>query len=211
MAEPTVEPTTPEPVAVTPAPEPEEPKSLNAQAKDLPWVKELMAKAARADEMTAAQEQAKREAEEKALRDAGKFDELAAKHAAELEAIKGHHDKTLLEMSLKTELIKTGFQNDIFVNGAIKSYDAGTHGEISAYVAALAADEANKALLAGVEGRTVYTPPGKSPSPSGSGGELRGEALRAAASSEDPQIRLKAIEIKKAYFDKHGTFEGLYK
>jgi hypothetical protein len=39
---------------------------------------------------------------------------------------------------------------------------------------------------------------------------LRGEKLKAAAKSEDKELKLKAIQIKADYFNKHGTFDGLY-
>ena len=204
-----VEPTTTE--TVTTEPTSPEVSSFKNDPKYLAMAKQLSEFQRMESERKEADAAAKREAEEKRLKDAGLFDELTAKHKAELESIQSQHSKMLLEMNLKTELIKTGFQNDIFVNGAIKIYDADTHGDIAAYVASLAADEANKALLAGTEGRTVHTPPGKTPTPGGMAGTLTGEQLKTMRKSDNPEERTRAIEYIRKYNDKNdGEFPPGY-
>ncbi len=152
---------------------------------------------------------AKREAEAQKLKDEGRFDELEANHVKELDTMKALHDKAMLEMKIRNELLKVKFENDIFINGAIVAYNAEEFGNVSAYVETLKSDEANKAFLAGSDGRTVHTPPAATPGGT-TAGEIRGQKIREYADSDDPEKIKIARDIKKAYFDKHRTFNGLY-
>jgi hypothetical protein len=190
------------------------PEISNAEAKQLPWVQkmaqELNTLRQEKEAQAAAQKAAQKEAEEQRLKDAGMFDELKSRYEAELEQTKMQHAKDVLERDLKTELIKTGFVNDMFARGAIAGYDAETHGDVASYVAALAADESNKTFLAGNEGRKVHTPPTATPGGMASSA-LRGDKLIEYANSDDPKQREQAIASKKAWYDKHGSFDGLYK
>ena len=201
----TTETVTPE---ITPKPTP-----TNSEDKKSPAFLAITAKLAEYErkdaERKAAEKQAAREAEDKRLKDAGLFDELAAKHQAELSRIAAEHMAEIRDRDIKTELLKVGFRNDIFVAGAVKGYDVETHGEISAYVAALAADESNKGLLESAASKIVHKAAGAVPS-GGPDATLKGDRLRAAAASENKELRLQAIAIKQAFYDKNGTFDGLY-
>jgi hypothetical protein len=150
-----------------------------------------------------AEKTAQREAEEKALRDAGKFDELAAKHAADMEEIKSGHAKEILSGNLTNELLKAGFSNDMFVNGAIQGYDAETHGDVAAYAATLAADEGNKAFLAAPTGRTVEPAPGMTPA---GGGSANWDQVKIDTESTDRKTRIDARAKVTAHRQKTGEY-----
>ncbi len=186
---------TPQP-SEAPAPSFKDDPKYQAMSKQLAEYQRAETERADADAL------AEREAAEKKLRDEGKFDELATNHASELAAMKSLHEKTLLEMSLKTELIKTGFSNDMFVNGAISAF-SGANDEIAAYVETLKGDEANKAFLAGSDNRTVHTPPSATPS---GGGSPNWEQVKADLDSPDRQTRITARAKVTAHREQTGNY-----
>lgn len=189
----------------TPAPE----LSINAQAKALPWVQDLMKKAKDGEDLKAQQEQAKVDAEQKRLKDAGLFDEAAKLHKDTIDALESKHTAELQNRDLTTELLKAGFTNEIFLKGSVLGYNAENNGSILEYVAALATDEANKAFLgSGVPVRDPKDPP----TPAGTSGSSLGNAqLRALANSDKPEDRLKAATYLKDYVNAHkGQFPSGY-
>jgi hypothetical protein len=191
---------------VTPEPE-AEPAPTNSEDKKSPAFLAVTAKLAEYErkekEREEADAQAQREAEEKALRDAGRFDELEAKYRADMEAIQSKHAAEILQSNLKTELIKTGFANDMFINGAIQGYNADTHGDVQAYVASLAEDENHKGFLSGEPVKTVHTAPGKLPS--GGSGE-NWDQVKADIEGPDRQKRIEARAKVTAYREKTGEY-----
>ena len=198
------EQTTPE-TAVVPEPAKDDFKGSPAyQAMSKQLADLQREKTARAD----AEKEAKRAAEDKALRDAGRFEELDAKYKKEIADREAAYARDILSRDLTNSLLRKGFENDLFVKGAIAGYNAEEHGDITAYTEALAADESNKGFLATAEGRQVHNAPGKTPTPTNYG-EARGEKLKALAASEDPEQRKLARKIKADYFDKHGTLDGI--
>jgi len=131
----------------TVTPEAEAP-SLNAQAKNLPWVQELMAKSKKLDDMIASQEAAAKEKEIKDLESKGEYEAAIKARDDENERLKTQHASELQERDLVTELLKAGASNDVFNRGAIAAYNA-DDGTIAEYVANLAKDESNKAFFGG--------------------------------------------------------------
>lgn len=191
----------------TPDPEPEPEPSFKDDPKYQAMAKQLAAFQDAEKARLESEAQAKKEAEEKALRDAGKFDELAAKHQAELDKIKAAHDAELLHRDIESSLLRVDFNNDLFIKGAIQNYNSETHGDVSAYAEMLAKDESNKGFLAGA--KTVHKAAAAVPA-GGPDASLRGDKLKAAAKSDDPKLRMEAIKVKEAYYEQHGTFDGLY-
>lgn len=141
-------------------------------------------KKAEADRL-AAEQNAATEAERQRLESEGKYKEALELRQAELDAMKESHAKELLNRDLKTELYKAGFQNDIFVNGAIAAYKEGTIGD---YVKSLVEDAANSVFLASTSPPPKPTPPG-APNVTGSapGGIKDNESYRKALRSDNPE------------------------
>jgi len=180
----------------------------NAQAKELAWVKKMAEENAafkRAEtERVEATSQAERDAQEKALADAGKWDEAKALHSAELAKLTAGHAKQLLDLELKTELLGAGFKNPNWLKGSVAGYNAETHGTPAEYAAAAAKDEANAAFLA-TPGRTVH--PGPTPAVvTGSSQTMTGAQIRLLESSTDPKDKKKARVALKAYRLEHGSY-----
>jgi hypothetical protein len=187
--------------------------SLNSQAKDLPWVKELQKKAAklqrleeeletgklRAGEAAKAAEIKKAE-DEKRYEDALKLkDEEAASKIAALE-------KKALKAELSTALLGKGAKNsDGFFKVALAEYDSEKHESIEAYADSLKETYAEFFT----DGRTPLTPPGRPPATIGSG-TLTNEQIRALKTSDKREDRAKAVTYLEDYYDKNGKFPDGY-
>lgn len=88
---------------------------------------------AKLDQLTSAQEQAQKEAEEKRLADEGRYKEIADKARAETEQLRAAHAAELRKRDLTTELIRAGLTNDIAIAGAIATCPGDA--DVSQYVA----------------------------------------------------------------------------
>ncbi|MCP4548677.1 MAG: hypothetical protein GY835_19645 [bacterium] len=195
----------------------EDDKSVNAQAKELKWVKEGFAELAalrqeKTDRETA--DAAQKDADEKAKREAAiekAKEEKQFEEAARLQ--KEASDKEIADLKtaaskseLRAELSAEGFAGR-FTDFLASSYDAETHGTIAEYAKAAAADEGNRQFLA-TGPAPKPAPPGK-PSVSGASATLTKAQLDDLMSSGDSEKRLQAIAYKKALYDKDGNFDGL--
>jgi hypothetical protein len=196
------EPTTPEAPdqpPVTPLAEP----SINQQAKDLPWVKDLMADSAKYKQVQAEAAAAEEAARQKKLEDEGRFEEFKSEHKSKLEAMEKRHAADLLNRDLKTEFLKAGFSDDDFIDGAILKYNAENHKSPAEYAALKAADESKKVFLAGTPARTPHTPPGKL----GAGGaDWTKEKLHQMETSNDKKERAAARAYLRDYRSRHGKY-----
>lgn len=193
-----------------------EPTSLtsNADVKEHPLFKKMTAQLAQfqqAEKDRASRDaQAQKEAEIKALEAKGEYEAALTQQKSEMERLVAQHEREILHRDLQSELFKQGFNNDLFVKGAITGYDAETHGDINAYVEALANDEANKGFLSTGTGRQVHDAAGLGrPAASGSM-PLTGKRLLEYKNSPDPEKRAQYRKVAGEYFDKHGTLDGLY-
>lgn len=176
-------------------------RTINQQAKDLPFVKQLIAEKAANDKEKAEREEAKtkaeRDAAEKKLADEGKWDEAKELHTAEVDSLKASHAKDMLARDLKMELLSAGFKNPNWLKGSVADYNAETHGTPTEYAAALAKDEANAPFLATDTARTVH----KGPNPAnvtGGSAELTNSQVQVMEKSDDPKERQKARDYLKA-------------
>lgn len=192
------------PAAVPPVVPPAEPPSINSQAKDLQWVKDLQVKAAAHDKMQADVAAAEQAAKDKALADAGKFDQLQAEHKARVEAMEAGHKKAQLDSDIKAELAMAGFTDPRWVNGSVGMYNAETDKSPAEYAKALAADEANKLYLSGAAPRVPHVPPNRVPAPTGE--TINTEQLKSLENSKDPKERAKARAYLKEYRLAHGKY-----
>ena len=145
----------------------------NAEAKQKPWVKDLMARAARGDalekaetERVAAAEEASKEAKLKGLKAKGESDAVIA--ALEVEIADGkkrsiakedRHTAELQKRDIRNELLRAGFSNDKFISGSITDYKPDNDGTIAEYVDSLAKDESNAAFLGTISIREPKVPP----------------------------------------------------
>jgi hypothetical protein len=204
----TTEPTEPT-VETTPEPSFKEDPKYQAMAKQLAELQTERTARVEADKTAKkTATEAKRKREDKALQDAGRFDELKARYDENLENVEVGHAKAILKMNLVNELVKVGFKNDNWLNGAVGSYDAETHGDIASYVSALS--ESDKEHLVGADGRKTHTPPGAAPV-TGSTVPLRGDRLKQYRTSDDPEKRKQAYAVMEKWLENNDTLDGLYK
>jgi hypothetical protein len=188
----------------------------NREAKDLEWVKQLKAKAARVDQLErekAEREEASRkaaqEAEIKRAEDAKNYEEANRlrdeAYKAEIEALKKQNTTS----ELKAQLAAKDFGERGIDLLAIE-YNPETHGDISDYVKSVTENEANKVLLKDTATRTPLDPMGRLP---GSGGSsvLNNDQIKALIKSDKPEERTKGLKYLEDYYDKNGGLPPGYK
>ena len=189
------------------AQEPAEPAAnelTNNDVKNHPLFKKLTSQLAELqnaqNEKLEAEKKAAAEAEIKALEAKGEFEQALKIKTEEIERIKSEHAAQILERDLKTQLFKAGFTNDIFVNGAVMSYDKET--PMDEYVQALTENEANKPFLA-AQTREPLKPPGK-PTVGGGASPLTASQVKELQASDSQEDRQKARNYLHNYFIEHG-------
>lgn len=140
-----------------PAPAPE-PEISNKVAKSLPWVKELMSKAAELDQLKTQQAEAAARAEREKAEAEGRYNDAlemekkareadAAKYAAEVKALK-----------LETEFTRQGLVDPRAIRLFESEYDPGTM-DASEFVATIKADGRNSMYFVDPNQRKPRTPP----------------------------------------------------
>jgi hypothetical protein len=186
--------TTPEPES---NPESGKEKSINSQAKELPWVQKALAAEARLQQLEAEQAEAKQKAEQAALEQKGQYEQALQMEKDRVAKIEADHKAKVKELSLKTELATAGFRTQ-----ATKLFiDEFNPDEKSAadFVAEIKADENNAWLLVQQKTRT--------PNPTKPGGKGPAEEFDPSwIDSDDPKKREAAVEHnRKAFWEKfHG-------
>ena len=102
-----------------------QPTISNADAKSLPWVQQMAEKLAAYErsekERTETEANLAKQAELKKAEDEQRWQDVIKMREAELEQVKGEHQKQMLAMNLKTELMAAGFNNRVFMQGAIST------------------------------------------------------------------------------------------
>jgi len=198
MAEPTP---APEP---TPTPEPD--TSINSQAKELQWVKDMGAELKALKDKDAAREAADADAASKAEQDkltaAGKFDEAKALYEQRIKDTDATHKAELAKRDLKAELAMAGFEKR-GVDLLTTEYDAKTSGSIADYVKAALADDGNKPFIG--KTRLQFRPPTEVVEGGGTG-SLTNEQIRAMQKSAKQEDRLAAQAYLSRYYDEHKGF-----
>jgi hypothetical protein len=197
-----------------PAPNPGDP-SINAQAKQLAWVKSLQQDSARlkaleadvaAKESSAAEaarlEQIKLAEGEKRYEDAMKLKDAEAQ--TKIDAL----EKKVLKAELSTALLGKGSKNsDGFFKVAMAEYDSTKHASIDAYAESLKTNETYAGFFG--ESQAPPTPPGKLPATGGTG-TLTNEQIKALKKSDKQEERSKAIRYLEDWWDKNGSLPPGY-
>ncbi len=183
----------------------------NADVKAHPLFKKLtddLAERNKADaDRKAADEAAQADAEQKRLKDEGKFEEAIKLEKDGREADARAHALELQVRDLELAITKTGFTNDTFIRGAVAGFDP-DKGTIEDYAKHLAENEVNKAFLGEITDPGKPTPPGKPPG--GKQGALNARQIKALKNSSDPAERRRGIKILEDYFDAHGQLPPGY-
>jgi hypothetical protein len=156
-------------------------------------------KAQVADEQKKQQEE-QAAAEIERVKQTGQFDEALKKHALKLEQMEASHKAELLRRDLTTELIRAGAQNEVFIRGAVSSYNG--EADIAEYVDSLASNEQHSIFFGKTESprQTVRSPSKVTPT----GGVVNWEQVRSMEKSEDPTKKSEARQLLTDYFVRHG-------
>lgn len=174
--------------------ETEQPTISNSDVKNhelfLKVTEELSQLRREKQEQAEAKEKAEREAAVKKAEEEQNWKALVEMREKELDQVKAQHNQQLLTMSLRAELARAGFNNDVFLRGAIAAYD-GDADDVSDYVASLVADEGNKPFMASAQTPSAPTAPS---TPTVTGGIVNKAKVVAMEKSSDPAERAKARE-----------------
>lgn len=187
--------TNPEPVTDPVTESVEEPAISNADAKSLPWVKDMASELAhlkkeKADN-AAAVAKTEQDAKIKKAAEEGRFEEAQKLFDQQMEQKDKTHAAELQTRDLKTSLLQANFKNKTFIEGAISGYNSES-GTIDEYVAALAADEANAAFLTTAQlEASKPSPPGK---PALNGGKTNWDEVKNMELNGTPEQKKKARE-----------------
>lgn len=141
-------------------------------------------------ERAAAEEKAAREAELKKAEEEGKWQDIVKMREQEIENLRASYAKDMLERDLKTELVRAGFSNDVFLKGAIGSYSGDPEG-VTEYVEQLKADAGNAVFLNQAQQAANSTPAPPS-TPTITGTKLSDAKIVAMEKSSDPAERAQA-------------------
>lgn len=178
-----------------PAEQKSEGKSVNSQAKELPWVKKALAAEARLSQLEAEQAEAKQKAEQTALEQKGQYEQALKLERDRVAKIEADTKAQVKELSLKTELATAGFRTQatkLFIDDFNPDEI-----DVASFVAKLKADEGNAWLLA----TKTRTPNPTKPAGQGPAEEYDKSWL----DSDDPKKKEYAIkQERKRFWAKYG-------
>lgn len=172
-------------------PKSEESKSINSQAKELPWVQKALAAEARLTQLEAKQAEAKQKAEQEALEQKGEYEQALKLERDRVAQIEAESKAKFKKLSLQTELVTAGFRpqaTKLFIDEFNPD-----ESDAAEFVAKLKSDEDNHWLLVNAKSRTPNPtkPTGKGPAE---------EFDPSWIDSEDPEKRQKAVEHNRREF-----------
>lgn len=182
------------------------PEASNRDVKDSPLFQKLTAELSsfkqREAERQEADKSAQSKAEQEKLEAAGRYEEALALKQKEFENLQAKHQKEVLKRDLKTELIQKGFNNEIFMKGAMAAFE-GDSDSVADYVNELASADSNKMFLTDSNKRTVLpVPNGVNPFE----GVTDWGKIREIAKGSDKDSSQKAKKALTDYYDKNGSF-----
>lgn len=163
---------------------------------------ELLELKQRDAERLEADKSARAKAEQDRLESEGKYKEALELREKEFENLKAQHQKDVLQRDLKTELIRKGFNNEIFMNGAMAAF-SGDADSVADYVSELAASDSNKMFLSSAPQRNIL------PAANGvnaSDSVVDGSKLFELAKSKDSETKAKAQKALQDYYKTNGRF-----
>jgi len=186
-----------------PAEGPED-KSINSQAKDLPWVKALIASKAELDRFKTEKAESQSKIEREKAEAEGRYADALKMETDKAAKTEAQYSKKIKELSLKSELASAGFRpeslkifGDKFKTGD-EELTAERLSEVAKeFATELKSDEANAWLLVDTKQRVP-----KKPAPAGGFG--KGQTVEPSwITSDDPDKRSAAIEQnRKAFWSK---------
>lgn len=190
----------------TPEVQPEETRTLtNADVKSDPLFQKVAGELSELKSQIAAEKEAQAKAQEaaelKRMQEAGEYEKAIKLHAEKLERMEAQHKADLLRRDLTTELVKAGAKNEVFLKGAISSYDGET--DIAEYVQSLVNSEDHKQFFGQLEQSRQTQPAPRGATPNGSANRTW-EQVKAMEASPDPKQRLEAANIIGEYMRTHG-------
>ncbi|MCP4604499.1 MAG: hypothetical protein GY847_28920 [Proteobacteria bacterium] len=186
-----------------PTPAPDE-RSINSQAKDLSWVKELRAENAafkrEADERATAEKQA---AIDKA-KEKDDFAEVLRLQQDESAKKIGSLERENVKLNVMAAIAAKGAMvTDGLVNVAVAEYQAGDFDSFETFADSLSSNENYAGFFGADTKRVIPNPPGKAPITPGT---PRLEDVKAWENSDDPEKQLAAADFNESYFKAHGRF-----
>lgn len=176
------------------------PAISNSEAKNLPWVQELMRKSAELDQFKNQQEEARAAAEVERAKAEGDYKKALELEQAKVAKIEADAAARVQALELETEFVKAGLADPRAVKIFAEDYNKETE-TISAFVARLKADETNAAYFRDLQKRQAHDPP---PTSGGGGPVMSIAEYRTSLKSGDPAKRAKAAAFSAAYWDEHG-------
>ena len=192
----------PKPTGAEGAPEPQNQdsgKSLNSQAKDLPWVQDLMRKAAEHDRMVAEQKQAAAEAERKQLESQGEYEKALAAEQEKYNTTVAQHTTEVKLLKLDAAFAHAGLSDPRLVALFADGYDLET--DVSEYVASVKADPKNAGYF-----QKTRTPLGGNPPPPNPDGDTEDfvpeRDLESWRKSKNQKKRARAIAYSREKYER---------
>jgi small-conductance mechanosensitive channel len=190
----TTEPVKPVEGATEPTvPEQKETKSLNSQAKALPWVQDLVQKAAELDRLKREQADAQAQAERERQLAEGKHSEVIAEQQKTIADLEAAHKRELRRLQLESEFVRAGAPDARVVKIFEDEFNAGEE-TAAEFVARIRDDDTNAMYFSAQRGAAPRTPP--PPAHMGSGDSFDPKWIN----SDDPKKREAAIKYNREAF-----------
>ena len=181
------------------APAEESQKSLNSQAKELPWVQDLMKSKAELDKMKAAQKDQQAAAERQKLEAEGNYKAALEAEQSKYKKLESEHAREIKRLSLKAELADQGLKDKRAVKLFEDDWDQGKQ-TVEEYVAAIKADKKNADYFADLKQRVPQDPP---PAAGNGSVTITEEQAQRWKRSSDPEKRERArLYFRKKHFGK---------
>jgi len=162
-------------------------KPINQQAKELPWVQELMQSKAELDQLKAAQAEAKQKAEREKAESEGNYTKALEMESNKRKEIESKYSKEIRDLTLKSELVSAGFRKESLKLFADQFNPE--EGSAEEFVSKLKESEANAWLL--VDQKATRQPSDGTPASGiGGGSDYDPSWIK----SDDPKKRAIAIQ-----------------
>jgi len=153
-----------------------------------------------------AEQRQKAETEERQkLEEQGRYQELLAKRETEIEDTKKRYDREILQRDIKDALRDAGASNNIFMSGAIASYNGDRDG-IKEYIDTLKEEESNKYFFGIVDNLPVGHSPPTHGTASTRSTNVNWSQVKAWESGSDPEKRKEARMLIRDYKEKNGEY-----
>lgn len=175
-----------------------EPEISNAEAKKLPWVRDLMQAASELDTLKKSQAEEAARAEQAALEAKGDYEQALEMERKARQDAEANYKSELTRLQLETEFVKAGIVDPRAVKLFETDFDPETV-NAAEYVASVKADEGNQLYFTDPSRRTVQKPPA---APGGQPDNFDPERdLETWLRSPDEKKRARAIAHNRAKYE----------